>query len=62
MRDGLTSFSKVTVKLRARRREMRRDVANHYEKLGLGEIRVRVNLPSLICQVRVPIRHVITPI
>jgi hypothetical protein len=37
-------------------------VAYHHEKLGLRDFRVRVNLPSPIWQVRVPIRRVITPI
>jgi hypothetical protein len=42
--------------------EKERDGAIHHEKLGLREFRVRVNLPSPIWQVRVPIRRVITPI
>ena len=41
---------------------MRRDGANHYEKLGLREFHVQVNLPSPIQQVSVPIWHVIIPI
>jgi len=36
------------VELRTRRREIRRDGANHHEKLGLGEMNVQVNLPSSI--------------
>jgi len=35
---------------------------NHHEKLGLREFRVRVNWPSPIWQVRVPIRRELTPI
>jgi len=42
--------------------EKERDGAIHQGKLGLREFRVRVNLPSLIWQVRAPIRRVITPI
>jgi hypothetical protein len=38
---------------------MRRDGANHHEKLGLREFRVGVNLPSTIRHIRVPIRCVI---
>ena len=41
---------------------MRRDGANHHEKLELREFCVRVNLPSPIRQVQVPIWRVITPI
>jgi len=41
---------------------MRRDWANHHEKLELGEFHVQVNLPSPIGQVRVPIWCVLTPI
>jgi len=50
------------VELWTRRREMRRDGANHHEKLGLREFCVQVNLPFPIWQVWVQIRHVITPI
>ena len=50
------------VELRTRRREMRRDEANHHEELGLREFRVQVNLPSPKWQVGVPIWCVITPI
>jgi len=42
--------------------ENERDGVIHHEKLGLREFGVRVNLLSPICQVRVPIRSVITPI
>jgi len=52
----------VTVELRTRRREMRRDRANHHEKLGLWEFRVGVNLPSPIWRVWVRIWFVCTPI
>jgi hypothetical protein len=45
-----------------RRGEMRRDGANHQEKLGLREFDVRVNVPCLIQQVQVLIQRVITPI
>jgi len=41
---------------------MRRDGANHHEKLVLREFGVGVNLPSPIQQVRVPIRSITTPI
>jgi len=51
----------VMVELRTRKREMIRDRGNRHQKLGLREFRVRVNLPSPIWQVRVPIRLVITP-
>jgi len=50
------------VKLSTRKREIRGDGGNHHEKLGLREFRVRVNCPSPIQQVRVPIGWVITPI
>jgi len=50
------------VELSTRRREIRGDGGNHHEKLGLREFHVRVNWPSPIRQVRVPIRCVITPI
>ena len=50
------------VELSTRKREIRGDEGNHHEKLGLREFRVRVNWPSRIRQVRVPIRRVITPI
>ena len=43
-------------------REMRELLGNHHEKLGLRECCVRVNLPSLMRQVGVPFRRVITPI
>jgi len=50
------------VELRTRKIEMRGHGGNHHEKLGLREFHVPVNLPSLIRQVQVPIRQVITPI
>jgi len=50
------------IELSTRKREIGGDGGNHQEKLGLREIRVRVNWPSPIRQVRVPIRRVITPI
>jgi len=50
------------VELSTRKREIRGDGGNHDEKVGLREFRVRVNCPSPIWQVRVPIRRVITPI
>jgi len=50
------------VELSTRKREIRGDVGNHQEKLGIGEFRVRVNWPSPIWQVRVLIRRGITPI
>jgi hypothetical protein len=40
--------------------EKERDGANHHENLELRELRVRVNLPSPIWQIRVPIWRVIT--
>jgi len=43
-----------------RSREIRRDGANDHEQHGLTEFRVRVNLPSLIGQVWVPIQCVFT--
>ena len=52
----------TTVELSTRRREMRRDGANHDEKLGLREFCGQVNLPSPMWQVQVPIGHVVTPI
>jgi len=52
----------VTVELRMRRREMRKDTANDHEKLRYREFRVWVNLPCPIRQVWVSIRHVITSI
>ena len=48
--------------MRTRRREMRRDGANHYEKRELREFRVRLDSSSLISQLRVPIWPVLTPI
>jgi len=42
-------------------KEIRRDGGNRHKKLGLREFHVRVNGPSQIWQVRVPIRRVITP-
>jgi len=50
------------VELSTRKREIRGDGGNHHEELGLREFRVQVNWPSLISQVQVPIRLVITPI
>jgi len=47
------------VELSTRKWEIR---GNHHEKLGLREFRVRVNWPSLIRQVWVPIRRKLTPI
>ena len=41
---------------------MRRDWANFNAQRGLREFHVRVNVPSLIRQVRVPIWRVISPI
>jgi len=41
---------------------MRRDGANHHERLEFREFGVRVNLPSPIQQVRVLIQRVIRPI
>jgi len=52
----------VTVQLRTRRREMIGDEANHHDELGLLEFRVRVDWPSPIWHVWVPIRRAITPI
>jgi len=42
--------------------EKGRDAENYDEKLGLRELRMRVNLASPILQARVPIRGVISPI
>ena len=50
------------VELSMRKREIRGDGGTHHEKLGFREFRVRVNWPSPIRQVRVPILRVITPI
>jgi len=50
------------VELSTRKWEIRGDGGNHYEKLGLREFCVGVNWPSLIREVRVPIRWVITPV
>ena len=47
------------IELSTRNREIG---GNHTEKLGLREFRVRVNWPSPIRQVRVPIRSELTPI
>jgi len=47
------------VELSTRKWEIR---GNHHEKLGLREFHVWVNWPSLIRQVRVPIRRELTPI
>jgi len=50
------------VELSTRKGEIRGDGGNHYEELGIREIRVRVKLPFPIWQVRVPIRRVFRPI
>jgi len=50
------------VELTTRRRGISKDGASHHDKLGFRNVCVRVNLPSPIRQVRVLIRHVITPI
>ena len=50
----------MMVELSTRKREIRGDGGNHHEKLGHREFRVRVNWPSPIRQVQVPIRQVIT--
>jgi len=47
---------------RTRNREKRGEGTFHHEKLVLREFRVRVNVPSPIRHVQVPIRRVITPI
>jgi len=48
------------VELSTRKREIRGDGGDHHEKQGLTELRVRVNWPSLIRPVWVPIRRVTT--
>ena len=48
--------------MRTRKREMSSDAANHHEILGVREFCVRVNLPSPIWQVHVPIQLVLIPI
>jgi len=58
-RDDLTSCSEVMVELSTRKWEIE---GNHHEKLGLREFRVRVDWPSPIRQVRVPIRRELSPI
>ena len=50
------------VELSTRKREIREDGGNHHEKLGLRELRVRVNWPSPIRQVQIPMWQVPTPI
>jgi len=50
------------VELSTRNREVRGDGGNHHKKLGLRELRVRVNWQSLIRQVRVPMWWLISPI
>jgi len=50
------------MELRTRKREMRGDWANHREKLGLTQFRLKLNLPLPIQQVQVLIQRVITPI
>jgi len=50
------------VELSTRQREIRGDGGKDHKKLGLRELRVRVNFLSLIWQVRVPIRCGIAPI
>jgi len=61
-RDDLTWCSSVIGEFSTWKREIRRDRGNHHEKLGRREFCVRVNCPSLIRQVRVPIWRIITPI
>ena len=50
------------VELSTRNREIREDGGYHHDILGLGEFRMRINWPSPIRQVRLPIRPVITAI
>jgi len=45
-----------------RRWQMRRDGANHHQKLGHKEFCVRVNIPSPTWQVQFPMQSVIEPI
>jgi hypothetical protein len=61
-RDEFSLCSSMTVESMTRRGEMRRDGANHQEKLGLREFDVRVNVPCVIQQVQGLIQRVITPI
>jgi len=61
-RDDLSRYCCVPNVLRMGRIEMRTDGANHHEKLRLIYSFVWVDLPWLVWQVQVPIRHVITPI
>jgi len=53
--DDLTSCSLVMVELWTRKRETREIIMRNWD---LREFRVRVNLPSPIRQVRLPIRRV----